>query len=108
MATGKNALLCTAVLGVVGLVSVPAGAELIYATNGTSISRFDSGSLGSVTSVAVTGLQAGETLVDMDVRPNPSSPGVQSLYGVGSSSRLYIINTITGVATPIGATAFSP
>src|SRR4051812_41061636 len=102
MAKGKNAILCAAALGAVGFVSARAGAELIYATNGSTISRFDSGSLGSVTSVPVTGLQAGETLVDVDVRPAPTSPGVQSLYGVGSASRVYIINPLTGTATQVG------
>jgi len=61
MATGKNALLCAAALGVVGFVSTPAGAELIYASNGSSITRFDSGSLGVVTSVPVVGLQGQTT-----------------------------------------------
>src|SRR5205085_2788972 len=80
-----------------------AEASLLYATNGTSISRFDSASLGSITSVPVVGLQTSETLVDIDVRPLPTSPGVQSLYGVGSSSRVYIINPLTGVATQVGS-----
>src|SRR6478672_4919904 len=90
------------VAGLLALTSPQAFAELIYTTNGTSISRFDSGSLGVVTSVPVVGLQVSETLVDIDVRPNPTSPGVQSLYGVGSASRIYIINPLTGVATQVG------
>src|SRR4051812_41801023 len=108
MTTGKNAILCAAVWGVVGLAAAPAGAELIYATanvSGTAvISRFDSGSLATanVTSVPVVGLQVGETLVDIDVRPYPTSPGVQSLYGIGTTNRMYIINPVTGQATQIG------
>jgi subtilisin-like proprotein convertase family protein len=81
-------------------IDITAGApsELLYTTNGSSISRFNHDALGVVTTVPVTGLQAGETLVDIDVRPQNSQ-----LYGVGSSSRLYTINPITGVATPVGA-----
>src|SRR5690348_3822799 len=73
-------------------------AELLYATNGSSIARFDSATLGAVTTVPVTGLQAAETLVGIDVRP-----ANQLLYGVGSSSRLYTINPLTGVATQVGS-----
>jgi len=80
------------------LASARAHAELLYATSGNDIARFDSGSTGVVTSVPVTGLQAGESLVGIDVRP-----ANQLLYGVGSSSRLYTINPLTGAATPIGA-----
>src|SRR3954468_2151616 len=72
-------------------------AVLIYATSGNDIARFDSGATGVVTSVPVTGLQAGESLVGIDVRPTN-----QVLYGVGSSSRLYTMNPLTGVATQVG------
>jgi len=74
-----------------------AQAVLLYASSGNDIARFDSGATGVVTSVPVTGLQAGESLVGIDVRP-----ANQVLYGVGSSSRLYTINPLTGVATQVG------
>jgi Domain of unknown function (DUF4394) len=74
-----------------------ARAELLYATNGTSLTRFDSSTLGVTTTVPVTGLQAGETLVGIDVRP-----ANQVLYGVGSTSRVYTINPVTGAATAVG------
>jgi hypothetical protein len=75
-----------------------ANAELLYATNGSSIARFDSGLLSAVTTVAVTGLQAGETLVGIDVRPQNNL-----LYGVGSTSRVYTINPLLGTASQVGA-----
>lgn len=77
-------------------------AEPMYATTGSSISRFDTNSLGVVTTVPLTGLQAGETLVGIDLRP---ANGL--LYGVGSSSRLYTINPVTGVATQVGFGTFA-
>lgn len=83
--------------------AVPAHATLLYATNGSGISRFDDAALGTVTTVPITGLQAGETIVDIDVRPKPTAPNVTSLYGVGSSSRLYILNPLTGTATQVGS-----
>lgn len=70
---------------------------LLYATSGNDLARFDSGATGVVTSVPVTGLQAGESLIGIDVRP-----ANQVVYGVGSSSRLYTINPLTGVATQVG------
>jgi hypothetical protein len=84
-------------VAVLALATTRAQAVLIYATSGNDIARFDSGATGVVTSVPVTGLQAGESLVGIDVRP-----ANQVLYGVGSSSRLYTINPLTGAATQVG------
>jgi hypothetical protein len=65
---------------------------------------FDSASPGTISSrVAITGLQVGETLLGIDRRPENGL-----LYGLGSTSRIYTINTTTGVATSIGATPFAP
>ena len=46
------------------------------------------------TNVAVTGLQSGETLLGIDFRP---ADGL--LYAVGSSGRIYTIDTTSGAAT---------
>src|SRR3954468_15866868 len=72
-------------------------AVLLYASSGNDLARFDSGATGVVTSVPITGLQTGESIVGLDVRP-----ANQVVYGVGSSSRLYTINPLTGVATQVG------
>src|SRR6478752_6741002 len=85
------------VVTAIAVVSSRAHAVLLYATSGNDIARFDSGATGVVTSVPVTGLQGGETLVGIDVRP-----ANQLLYGVGSSSRLYTINPLTGAAAQVG------
>jgi hypothetical protein len=52
--------------------------------------------------VPITGLPQGETINGMDFRPRTGQ-----LYGVSSASRVYGINTTTGVATAAGA-AFTP
>lgn len=57
----------------------------------------------AISSVAISGLQAGETILAIDFRP-----ATGELYGVGSSSRLYIINTTSGIARTPVADAFSP
>jgi hypothetical protein len=46
------------------------------------------------TNVAVSGLQSAETLLGIDFRPTDGL-----LYAVGSSGRIYTINTATGAAT---------
>ncbi|MFN2453160.1 MAG: DUF4394 domain-containing protein [Pyrinomonadaceae bacterium] len=46
----------------------------------------------------ITGLQAGEILKGIDFRP-----ATGQLFGLGSSSRLYIINPDTAVATQVGS-----
>src|SRR4051794_36428391 len=97
MGQGKKLFVAAAAAGVLGLAALPAHAVLLYATSGNDIARFDSGATGVVTSVPVTGLQAGESLVGIDVRP-----ANQVLYGIGSSSRLYTINPLTGAATQVG------
>ncbi len=47
---------------------------------------------------AITGLNAGDQIVSVDVRP---LTGV--LYGISVQKRLYTINTTTGAATQVGA-----
>ncbi|GAB3577291.1 hypothetical protein GCM10027578_44710 [Spirosoma luteolum] len=47
--------------------------------------------------VAVTGMQPGEQLLSIDFRP-----ATGQLYGLGNTSRLYVINPNTGVARPLG------
>lgn len=53
--------------------------------------------------VTVSGLEAGESLQGIDFGPVDGR-----LYGLGSSSRLYTLDTLTGAATLVGATAFTP
>jgi hypothetical protein len=51
----------------------------------------------------ITGLQAMENILSIDFRP-----ATGELYGLGSTSRLYVINTVTGTARAIGAAPFTP
>ena len=85
-----------------GLIAAPdpARAELLTGLTTTGVlETFDSGTPGIVvTAVAVTGLQAGEALLGIDRRP-----ATGELYGLGSTSRLYVINTTTGAATQVGS-----
>lgn len=51
---------------------------------------------------AITGLAGGETVMGIDFRP-----ATGGLYALGSSSRLYLLNTSSGAATAVGTQAFS-
>ena len=53
--------------------------------------------------VNITGLQSGEVLLAIDFRP-----ATGQLYGVGSSSRIYVIDYKTGAARAINNAAFTP
>jgi len=58
----------------------------------------------SVTSqVSISGLQTGETILGIDFRP-----ATGQLYGVGSTSRLYVIDPKTGTARSISTAPFTP
>ena len=82
-----------------------AESELLTGLTSTgNLVTFDSGTPGTIgSSVAITGLLSAETILGIDRRP---ATGI--LYGLGSSSHLYTINTTTGLATAVGATPFSP
>jgi trimeric autotransporter adhesin len=58
---------------------------------------FDRAAPALDTAIAISGLQAGETVVGLDVRAGGATPG--ELYALGSSGRLYTINTTSGAAT---------
>ena len=49
------------------------------------------------TAVAITGLQSGEQLLGIDIRPGGMPAG--ELYALGSTGRVYTINITSGAAT---------
>ncbi len=57
----------------------------------------------AVVSKPIAGLQPGEMVLGIDMRP-----ATAQLYALGSSSRIYAINMSSGVATAIGSGAFTP
>ncbi len=85
-------------------ISARASADTLWGVTSTGdLITFDSATPGTITTtVAITGLQAGETLLGIDQRP-----ATGQLYGLGSTSRLYLINPTTGVATAVSATPFA-
>lgn len=83
------ALACTAVVP-------PAAADLIVGlTADNRLLSFSSASPTALTNdVAISGLQSGETVLAIDLRP---SNGL--LYGLGSSNRVYVFDAATGAVT---------
>ncbi|WP_317167793.1 DUF4394 domain-containing protein [Spirosoma sp. KUDC1026] len=53
--------------------------------------------------ITLTGIPSGERLAGIDFRP-----ATGQLYGVSKASRLYMINLMNGVATPLGTGPFTP
>jgi trimeric autotransporter adhesin len=86
-------------------LAVVAGPETVFAvTSGNNLLRFESNAPGSiVSSTAITGLQSGENILGIDFRP-----ATGQLYGLGSTSRLYLIDWTNGSATQVGPGPFTP
>ena len=93
-----TARICALSLALAGFAA-PVSAETIYGIaavgNSTSLLSWDSATPGSIASGSfVSGLQSNETIVGIDFRP-----ATGQLYALGTSSRLYTLNTSTGAAT---------
>jgi hypothetical protein len=84
--------------------AVRADASTAYAlTSSNQIVVFDTAAPATVsTPITVTGLQAAEALLAIDIRP-----ATGQLYALGSSTRLYVIDVTTGAARQIGGGTFA-
>ncbi len=103
----KKFLFLSAVLGLAAAVPF-AQAESIFglvapSASTSQIITFDSNSPSVfTTSPLISGLNSGDVLMDIDVRPLNNV-----LYGIANSGNLYTINPVTGVATFNAAPASS-
>lgn len=80
-------------------VAVSVRNEIVVATTGRNeLVSFRAGQPDVVlTRVAIVGLQPGERISGIDFRPANGK-----LYALGTSLRLYILDTVTGSAAPVG------
>lgn len=87
-----------------GAAQTAGGGQNVYAiTSANQLVRFDSAAPSSVSApMAISGLQDGESILGIDIRP-----ATGELYGLGSTSRLYVLDPATGAATAIGSGAFA-
>lgn len=90
------------------LGGIPAGlaqAETAFAvTQGGALISFDTADPTNLFSgSSISGLQTNEKILGIDFRP-----ATGQLYALGSSSRLYTLDTTTGAATQVGSGPFAP
>jgi hypothetical protein len=105
MSTFRNLTIASLALSSsIALAAPAAAAELLagVASNGRLV-FFSSDDPTEAEVVKVHGLEDGETILGIDVRP-----ATGELYALGSTSRLYVVDVATGEATAIGTGPFSP
>jgi hypothetical protein len=83
-------------------IAIPTLMVAYSIAGGTNLYIFNPLADGSRIIKPLTGLQGGETILGLDMRPANGQ-----LYALGSTSRLYTINTANGMATAVG-TGFTP
>lgn len=93
--SSRSSTLAAAVAVTLGCSSFAHAVPATGLLGGTSIFSFDTTAPGTGSAaVAISGLSVGESVLGIDFRP---TNGV--LYGLGTSGRLYTINSATGAAT---------
>jgi uncharacterized protein (TIGR03437 family) len=83
----------------------PAIEGTIFAvTAGNNLISFNQANPSAIIkSSAITGLQSGESIAGLDIRPRTGQ-----LFAMSAQSRLYTIDPATGAATPVGSAQFAP
>ena len=102
LTTGKSTKLGDLPAGNITGLAIPTSpvAYAIDETNNLLIFNFMN--IGTPVSKTITGLQTGETILGIDMRPSTGQ-----LYALGSTSRLYILNTSSGAAAVVGTVPFA-
>lgn len=79
--------------------------QLAYALAGTNLLTFDTSNPTFIrTSTGITGVDAAQTLVGMDIRPLTNSLYALGYNATAQTYQLYSLNSMTGVATAVNAT----
>ena len=71
---------------------------LVGLTTLNGLARFDTANVAVSTTVAITGLAAGDRFVGIDLRPSNNL-----IYGITLSNQIYTVNEFTGAATFVAA-----
>ena len=102
ISNGKLLNLGTLSVPLIGL-AIPTD-PVAYSTDATNnLLIFNLTAPNTPVSKPITGLQGGENILGIDMRP-----ATGQLYALGSTSRIYAINMSSGVATVVGAGPFTP
>jgi Domain of unknown function (DUF4394) len=99
--TGKATMLGNLSTGIIGL-AIPAMPVAYAVDDNNNLLAFNFSNMSTPVSKLITGLQAGETILGIDMRP-----ATGQLYALGSSSRLYTINMASAAATAVGTAPFA-
>jgi hypothetical protein len=87
--------LATLALAACACFALPAQAvTLVGITSSNEVARIDTQDIAGATRVAITGLDAGDRFVGIDLRPKNNM-----IYGVTTSNRLYTLDAMTGMAS---------
>ncbi len=86
---------------IIGL-AIPTNPVAYAVDNSNNLQIFNFNSPGTPVNKAITGLQAGENILGIDMRP-----ATGQLFALGSTSRLYTINMSSGAATVVGTNPFT-
>jgi len=97
LSTAAKVVAVGAVLAATALVPAQA-VGLVGLTTTNRLALFDSASPGMATMVSITGLDAGDHFVGIDLRPTNNT-----IYGVTASNRIYTVDELTGAASFVAA-----
>lgn len=100
--TGKLTKIGNLPSGNINGLAIPTSPVAFAVDESNNLLAFNFMSVGTPVSKPITGLQMGETVVGIDFRPVNGQ-----LYALGSSSRIYTLNTSSGAATAVGTLPFT-
>jgi hypothetical protein len=89
-----------------GTTPAPVAPDLDFyvLSTGNQLNVFNAKNLATAKStLAISNLSTGDNIIAIDFRP-----ATGQLYGLGSSSRLYAIDLVSGKANPLGTASFTP
>ncbi|WP_167856950.1 DUF4394 domain-containing protein [Hymenobacter aquaticus] len=103
--TASNAVVTDFAFAIDRPATLPAiTGQLAYALAGTNLISFDTAQPGLIrTATGITGVDAAQTLVGLDVRPLNNALYALGYNATTQNAQLYTINAGTGVATPTSA-----
>ena len=103
LVTAQATLLGTTALSVrSSALRTDLGAALALTSDGTTLVRFNPAAPGTTTTVGVTGVTAGETLVGVDGRPQTGQLMGLGVNATANTGTLYLIDPQTAACTAVG------
>ena len=101
LATGNATVAGVTKRNIIG-IAIPTNPVAYAVDPDNQLLIFNPEQMTSMLTKPITGLQSGEMVLGMDMRP-----ATGQLYVLGSSNRVYTINMASGVATAVGLAPFS-